>query len=198
MTSWPICSSYSSNRASRSASRIFWIITCLAVWAPMRPIISSGSSGSPLCVPSIAPFSRSIRTTMFVFFAVVLLGGRDQGRFDALEDDFLVDVLVAVDRVDDAQQFIWIHGDLVFCLGFAARPGPSPGLPSPGRVALHVLTRSSIKQLARDGSNPTATSCPTSDRLPGWHQPPPTPCVAASPSVHRHPAAESASRPVVP
>ena len=34
-------------------------------------------------------------------FAVVLLGGRDQGRLDAVEDDLLVDILIAVDRVDD-------------------------------------------------------------------------------------------------
>ena len=42
-------------------------------------------------------------------FAVVLLGGRNQRRLDALEDDFLVDILVAVDRVDDAKQFVGIH-----------------------------------------------------------------------------------------
>ena len=34
--------SYSSNSASRSASRIFWIITCLAVWVPIRSAMSSG------------------------------------------------------------------------------------------------------------------------------------------------------------
>jgi hypothetical protein len=34
-------------------------------------------------------------------FAKVLLGGGDQGRFDALEDDLLFDILVAVDRVYD-------------------------------------------------------------------------------------------------
>ena len=43
------------------------------------------------------------------FFAVVLFGGGDQRRFDALEDDLLVDVLVAVDRVNDPQQFAGIH-----------------------------------------------------------------------------------------
>ena len=46
------------------------------------------------------------------FFAVVLLGGRDEGGFDAFEDDFLVDILVAVNRVDDSQHFVWIHGNL--------------------------------------------------------------------------------------
>ena len=49
---------------------------------------------------------------MFGFFAVVLLGGRDQGGLDAFEDDFLVDVLVAVDRVDDPQHFVGVHGNL--------------------------------------------------------------------------------------
>ena len=42
-------------------------------------------------------------------FAVVFFGGGDQRRFDALEDDLLVDVLVAVDRVNDPKQFAGIH-----------------------------------------------------------------------------------------
>ena len=46
------------------------------------------------------------------FFAVVLLGGRDQRSLDPLEDDFLVDVLIAVDRIDDSQDFLGIHGNL--------------------------------------------------------------------------------------
>ena len=37
VTRSPRCSSNSSNRVSRSASRIFWMITCLAVWAEIRP-----------------------------------------------------------------------------------------------------------------------------------------------------------------
>ena len=45
----------------------------------------------------------------FLLFAVVLLGGRDQGRLDAGKDDFFVDVLIAVDRVDDPKQFVGIH-----------------------------------------------------------------------------------------
>ena len=112
MTSCPFSSSYSSYRASRSASRIFWIITCLAVCAPMRSAISSGSSGTPLWVPRIEPSVRSILTTMSCFFAVVLLGGGDQRRFDALEDDLLVDILIAVDRVDDPQNLVRIHKSL--------------------------------------------------------------------------------------
>jgi hypothetical protein len=39
----------------------------------------------------------------------VFLGGRDEGGLDALEDDLLVDVLLAVDRVDNSQQFAWVH-----------------------------------------------------------------------------------------
>ena len=61
-------------------------------------------------VAEIEPSSRSILTTMSGFFAVVLLGGRDERRLDRLEDDFLVDVLVAMDRVDDSQHFVGIHG----------------------------------------------------------------------------------------
>ncbi len=45
----------------------------------------------------------------FLVFAVVFLGGRDQRRFDPLEDDFLVDVFVPVDRVNDPQHFARIH-----------------------------------------------------------------------------------------
>ena len=43
----------------------------------------------------------------------MLLGGRDERRLDAFEDDFLVDVLVAVDRIDDPQHFVGIHGNLL-------------------------------------------------------------------------------------
>jgi len=42
-------------------------------------------------------------------FAEVLLGGGDQRRFDALEDDFFIDVFVAVDRVNDPQHFAGVH-----------------------------------------------------------------------------------------
>ena len=121
---WPISSVYSSYRASRSASRIFWIITCLAVWAPMRPTVSSESSSRPSCV--------AVNRTVFAvdlhddvgFFAVVLLGGRDERSLDPLEDDFLVDVLVAMDRIDDSQNFLGIHGQ-PFRGVFARRDGKS-------------------------------------------------------------------------
>ena len=45
----------------------------------------------------------------FLIFAVLLFGGGDQGGFDRLEDDFLVDILIAVDRIHDSQDFAGIH-----------------------------------------------------------------------------------------
>jgi len=42
-------------------------------------------------------------------FPVVLLGGRNQRCLDALEDDLFIDVLFAVDRVYDPQQFAGVH-----------------------------------------------------------------------------------------
>ena len=48
---------------SRSASRSFWIMTCLAICAPMRPTISSGSSSASSSVADSSPFSRSTVTT---------------------------------------------------------------------------------------------------------------------------------------
>ena len=56
-----------------------------------------------------------------LLFAVVLLGGRYQGRFDALEDDFLVDVLVAMDRVDNPQQFGRVHS-----ISLSTKPETTP------------------------------------------------------------------------
>ena len=56
-------SSNSSNRLSRSASRIFWMMTCLAVWAAIRPS-SAGSILTPSLVASIGPESGSIRTSI--------------------------------------------------------------------------------------------------------------------------------------
>ncbi len=99
------------------------------------------------------------------FLAVLAFGGGDQRRLDGLEHDLRVNVLVPVQRVDDAQQLIWIHGDLVFCLGFTTRHGTSRGASSRD-ASPHILTRSSIKKVARVGSNPTATSCPSSTGCP--------------------------------
>jgi ParB-like chromosome segregation protein Spo0J len=61
---WPICSSNSSWIESRSASRIFWMMTCLAVWAPIRPESSWVSITTPSRVPESRPSSRSITIWM--------------------------------------------------------------------------------------------------------------------------------------
>ncbi len=52
----------SSKTALHSASRIFWIITCLALWAAMRPSSAGSTSSSPLRA-CISPLSRSMVTT---------------------------------------------------------------------------------------------------------------------------------------
>ena len=49
------------------------------------------------------------RDLHFLFFAVVFFGSGDDRRFDALEDDFLIDILVAVDCIHDAKQFAGVH-----------------------------------------------------------------------------------------
>ena len=41
--------------------------------------------------------------------SVVLLGGRYDRRFDPLEDNFLVDIFFAMNRIDDAKDFFGIH-----------------------------------------------------------------------------------------
>ena len=45
--------------------------------------------------------------------SVVFFGSRHQRRLDSLEDDLLVDILIAVDRVDDAKQLVGVHGILL-------------------------------------------------------------------------------------
>ena len=50
-------------------------------------------------------------------FAVLPRQSGDEGRLDRLKDDLLVDVLVAVNRIDDAEDFFWLHG----CLGRRSR-----------------------------------------------------------------------------
>ena len=81
-------------------------MTCLAVWAPMRSAISSGIQRHAVVRAADRAVIAIDMDDDVLFFAVVFLGGRDQGRFDAFEDDLLVDVLVAVDRVDDPKQFV--------------------------------------------------------------------------------------------
>ena len=44
-----------------------------------------------------------------LFLAVVLFSRGNDRRFDALEDDFLIDILIAVDCIHDAEQFAGIH-----------------------------------------------------------------------------------------
>jgi hypothetical protein len=59
----PRWSSNSSKRLSRSASRIFWMMTCLAVWAAIRPN-SEGSILAPSLTASMSPDSGSMLTTI--------------------------------------------------------------------------------------------------------------------------------------
>ncbi|MCY1298726.1 hypothetical protein D9M70_482250 [compost metagenome] len=58
LTISPTRSLNSSNWRSRSASRTFWTMTCLADWAAMRPK-SIGGSGSAMKSPSLASGLRS-------------------------------------------------------------------------------------------------------------------------------------------
>src|SRR5690606_25321233 len=44
------------------------------------------------------------------FFAIVLLGGGDEGCLNPFKNYFLVDVLVAVNGIDDSQDLLGIHG----------------------------------------------------------------------------------------
>jgi hypothetical protein len=51
----------------------------------------------------------------------MLLGGRDERSLDAFEDDILIDVFVSVNRIDDSQDFLGIHGNLSTVYSPAAR-----------------------------------------------------------------------------
>ena len=103
VTRSPRWSSNSSKRLSRSASRIFWMMTCLAVWAAIRPS-SAGSILTPSLVASIAPESGSMRTSISAGFGIVLACRGGECRLNPLEQNILGDILVAVDAVDDADQ----------------------------------------------------------------------------------------------
>ena len=103
VTRSPRWSSNSSKRLSRSASRIFWMITCLAVWAAIRPS-SEGSILAPSLVASMAPVSRIDVDLDLGGVRVVLPGRGGERRLDAFEQDILGDILVAVDAIDDADQ----------------------------------------------------------------------------------------------
>ncbi len=52
VTMSPSRPAYSSYFMSRSASRMRWVMTCLAVWAAMRPKSSGVSSHSRATLPS--------------------------------------------------------------------------------------------------------------------------------------------------
>ena len=50
----------------------------------------------------------------FRFVAIVLLGGRNERRFDRLKDDLFVNLLVAMDRVNNPQQLARVHDSFAF------------------------------------------------------------------------------------
>ena len=83
-------------------------MTCLAVWAPIRSAISAGAIATPSrCLDGAAgaiDLDNDVR-----LLPVVLLSGGNQRRFDPLEDNLFVDILVAMDRVNDSQQFVGVH-----------------------------------------------------------------------------------------
>ena len=68
--------------------------------------------------PSWLPLNRAVGAVDFDddirFFSVVLLGGGDERRFDALENNFFVDVLIPMDGIDDTEQFVGIHSYFAF------------------------------------------------------------------------------------
>ncbi len=87
---------------------------------PLDHDLLGGLSADPLCHfgrihggPVARPGDRTIGAVDLdndlLIFAEVLLRRRDQGRLDSLEDDFFIDVFVAVDRVNDPQHFARVH-----------------------------------------------------------------------------------------
>ncbi len=81
----------------------------------------------------------------FLLFAVMLRGGGNQRLLNRLEDDLWIDVLVAVDRVDDPQDFVRFHNCIVLLplAGHASRddrrtvapPAQSPNAQDPAHSA---------------------------------------------------------------
>lgn len=61
-TSSPFLALNSLKTVSDSASRIFWIITCLALWAAIRPSVSGSMSSAP-CLAVMSPVERSSWTS---------------------------------------------------------------------------------------------------------------------------------------
>ena len=89
----------------------------------------------------------------FFFFAVLLLCSRYQGRFNTLEDDFFVDILVAMDRVDDSQYFVWIHSR---CLLPASRGSKVQIVGRVGKPSLALAAAEQHPELI----DPSSPSCP--------------------------------------
>ncbi len=91
LTISPTRSLYSSYWRSRSASRTFWTMTCLAVWAAMRPK-SIGGSGSVMKSPTCASgfFSRaSFRPIWVKWFSISASSTTSSTRCMAISPDFL-------------------------------------------------------------------------------------------------------------
>ena len=159
VTRSPRWSSNSSKRLSRSASRIFWMITCLAVWAAIRP----SSDGSIL----IAVLGRLDRARLGVDvdldlggLGVVLLGRGGECRLDPLEQNILGDILVAVDAIDDADQ-IDAHSSpprrgrttpesgIVRVTGTSRRPAPRGGVVQVSCRDVPALSNASLEPRRR-------------------------------------------------
>ena len=60
-----------------------------------------------------AVFAVDVNDDVF-FLAILFFGGGDERGFDSFEDDLLVDVLIAMDCIDDPQNLVWIHKSLSF------------------------------------------------------------------------------------
>ena len=86
-----------------------WIITCLTVWAPMRPMTDSGTISPLRGDGDVAGRAVERHCELAGVLGVELLAqpGRDR-LLDVGVDLLALDVLVAGDAVDDADQF-WIH-----------------------------------------------------------------------------------------
>ena len=94
----------------RSSWRMSWIMTCLTVWAPMRPTTESGNfdalpgrgDGAGLAVELDGEFAG-------VFGVELLAQTGGDGLLDVVVDLVALDVFVASDAIDDSDQFLRIH-----------------------------------------------------------------------------------------
>ena len=149
----PFLPANSSKTVSDSASRIFWMITCLADWAAMRPSVSGSSSDLAVAGDDVAGGLVDGDEDAFLD-AEVTFGGDLYGRGDAAEDDFARDLPVLVEFIHQFENrlpgvFVLAHCRLSQTLtpaaGYAPRRGcraDSPGFPAeptpdtPTRAAL--------------------------------------------------------------